>query len=94
MLPSILAKQLQQGMRDYIETTFPMTNTPFAGSLASLFDGKDGVYHQPYVSVKLPFRRADKMPEYFSATVSYKYHEQVITKSLYLSVSIVSRKEG
>ncbi len=35
----------------------------------------------------------DKMPEYFSATVSYKYHEQVITKSLYLAVSIPSGKE-
>ena len=65
MLPSILAKQLQQGIRDYIETTFPMTNTPFAGSLTSLFDEKDGVYHQPYISVKLPFRMADKMPGCF-----------------------------
>ena len=26
MLPSILAKQLQQGLSDYIGTTFPMTN--------------------------------------------------------------------
>ena len=26
MLPSILAKQLQKGIGDYIETTFPMTN--------------------------------------------------------------------
>ena len=30
MLPSILAKQLQQGIEDYVETTFPMTNEPFA----------------------------------------------------------------
>ena len=29
MLPSILAKQLQKGIGDYIETTFPMTNEPF-----------------------------------------------------------------
>lgn len=31
MLPSILAKQLEKGIGDYIETTFPMTNEPFKG---------------------------------------------------------------
>lgn len=64
-MPSILAKQLQQGIRDYIETTFPMTNKPFAGSLSSMFDGHDAVYHEPYVSVKLPFRKAEAMPDCF-----------------------------
>ena len=33
MLPSILAKQLQKGIGDYIETTFPMTNEPYGGAL-------------------------------------------------------------
>ena len=65
MLPSILAKQLQQGIRDYIETTFPMTNEPFAGSLSAMFDEHDAVYHAPYVSVKLPFRTAEEMPKCF-----------------------------
>ena len=65
MLPSILAKQLQQGIRDYIETTFPMTNEPFAGSLSSMFDEHDAVYHAPYVSVKMPFRKAEAMPDFF-----------------------------
>ena len=65
MLPSILAKQLQQGIRDYIETTFPMTNVPFAGSLSAMFDQHDAVYHAPYVSVKLPFRKAEAMPGCF-----------------------------
>ncbi len=65
MLPSILAKQLQQGIRDYIETTFPMTNAPFADSLAAMFDGHDAIYHDPYISVKLPFRTAEAMPDCF-----------------------------
>ena len=65
MLPSILAKQLQQGIRDYIETTFPMTNEPFAGSLSAMFDQHDAVYHAPYISVKLPFRTAEAMPDCF-----------------------------
>ncbi len=42
-----------------------MTNEPFAGSLSSMFDEHDAVYHAPYVSVKLPFRKAEAMPECF-----------------------------
>ena len=33
MLPAILARQLQTGIGDYIEATFPMTNEPFRGSM-------------------------------------------------------------
>ena len=67
MLPSILAKQLEKGIRDYIETTFPMTNGPFRGSIKKMLDTKDSVYHEPYVSVHLPFRVASKMPTCFEA---------------------------
>ena len=56
MLPSILAKQLEQGIGDYIETTFPMTNEPFTGSMENLISTKDSVYHEPYIAVRLPFR--------------------------------------
>ena len=58
MLPSILAKQLERGIGDYIETTFPMTNDPFRGSIRRMLEAKDSVYHEPYVSVRLPFRVA------------------------------------
>ena len=40
MLPSILAKQLEKGIGDYIETTFPMTNEPFRGSVHNLLNTK------------------------------------------------------
>ena len=43
MLPSILAKQLQKGIGDYIETTFPMTNEPFKGSVQNLLATKDSI---------------------------------------------------
>ena len=47
MLPSILAKQLQKGIGDYIETTFPMTNEPFKGSVEKMLANKGSVYQQP-----------------------------------------------
>lgn len=67
MLPSILAKQLEKGIGDYIETTFPMTNAPFKGSIQNMLATKDSVYHEPYVSVRLPFRVAEAMPTCFEA---------------------------
>ena len=67
MLPSILAKQLERGIGDYIETTFPMTNEPFKGSVEKLLATKDSVYHEPYVAVRLPFRVASQMPTCFEA---------------------------
>ena len=67
MLPSILAKQLQKGIGDYIETTFPMTNEPFKGSVQNLLAKKDSVYHEPYIAVRLPFRVASEMPTCFEA---------------------------
>ena len=67
MLPSILAKQLQKGLGDYIETTFPMTNEPFKGSVHNMLVTKDSVYHEPYVAVRLPFRVAESLPTCFEA---------------------------
>lgn len=67
MLPSILAKQLEQGIGDYIETTFPMTNEPFKGSVKKMIETKDSVFHEPYVSVRLPFRVAEHMPTQFQS---------------------------
>lgn len=67
MLPSILANQLQQGLADYIKTTFPMTNPAFQGSLEKMLATKDSVFHEPYVAVRLPFRVADEIPDLFKA---------------------------
>lgn len=73
MLPSILAKQLEKGLVDYIDTTFPMTNDPFKGSLKKLLSTKGAVYHDPYIAVRLPFRTAQELPKCFEAIQqSYK----------------------
>lgn len=78
MLPSILAKQLQKGIGDYIETTFPMTNEPFKGSVQKMLATKGSVYHEPYVAVRLPFRVAEEMPTCFEAIhPAYRTTEEI-----------------
>ncbi len=56
MLPSILARQYQEGLIDYIDTSFPITNSVFKDSLRNMLHTKDAVFHEPYVAVRLPFR--------------------------------------
>lgn len=36
MIPMVLARHIQSGLADYVETTFPMTNMPFRGSIRKL----------------------------------------------------------
>lgn len=67
MLPSILAGQLQQGLADYIKTTFPMTNPVFQDSLENMLKTKDSVCHEPYVAVRLPFRVSENSKDLFEA---------------------------
>lgn len=67
MLPSVLAKQLQAGLVDYIDTTFPITNSVFKDSLRNMLKTKDSVFHEPYVAVRLPFRVSDGDKNTFQA---------------------------
>ena len=76
MLPSILAKQLQQGLSDYIETTFPMTNPSFHGSLERMLKTPDAVFHEPYAAVRLPFRVAEDEDDRFES-IHYQFKPYV-----------------
>ena len=76
MLPSILARQLQTGIGDYIEATFPMTNEPFRGSIKKFIDTKDAVYHSPFFTVRMPFRTYTGDNNFFEAIHS-KYSPYV-----------------
>ncbi len=71
MLPSILSRQLEKGLKDYIEATFPMTNSCFKGSIDKLLKTKDAVYHEPYISVKMPFRTSDLETEFEGVKLNY-----------------------
>ncbi|MBR6598960.1 MAG: DEAD/DEAH box helicase, partial [Oscillospiraceae bacterium] len=76
MLPSVLARQLQTGIEDYIEATFPMTNGPFRGSLKKFINTNDAIYHEPYFTVRMPFRTYEGENNFFEAIHS-KYSPYV-----------------
>ena len=67
MIPSVLATQFREGLTDYVETTFPVTSPVFEGSIRHFLEKKDAFFHEPFVSVKLPFRVAEHGNERFDA---------------------------
>lgn len=67
MIPSILARQIQSGLTDYIDTTFPITNLVFKDSLKRMLKEPKKVFHEPYVAVRLPFRVTENKENLFQS---------------------------
>lgn len=80
MIPSVLARQLERGGRDYLATTFPILNEPFKSAFAKFSSSDGGLYLEPYTAIKLPFRTASDFPEDFFKAVHPKFTPYVHQK--------------
>ena len=67
MIPSVLASRFREGLKDYMETSYPITSPIFRDSLHDFLEKEDAFFHEPYISVKLPFRVAEHGMERFEA---------------------------
>ena len=65
MIPSVLSKQVQRGIEDFLKTTFPISNPFFEGIVDRLIDSRDELFKGPYLSMKLPFRLGSAETEFF-----------------------------
>jgi DEAD/DEAH box helicase domain-containing protein len=65
MIPSILARQLRQGVSDFLRTTFPVSTPFFHGIVDRLLASDGGVFKGPYLSIQLPFEQGKGGPDYF-----------------------------
>ena len=71
MLPSLVASELQQAIRAFLQAAFPMTTPGFrrpgGESMVDAFlAGNTRLFRGPYVSLGLPFRRAEGLQLPFS----------------------------
>ncbi|WP_462270445.1 DEAD/DEAH box helicase [Desulfobacter sp.] len=65
MIPSVLAHHVEQGIKDFIRTTFPVT-TPYFSSIIERFLSEPGVlFKGPYVDIQLPFQTGKTKEAYF-----------------------------
>lgn len=65
MIPSVIARQIQRGVADFLRTTFPITNPFFRDTLDKFLETPEMMFRGPYLSVKLPFRPAEPGPPAF-----------------------------
>ena len=66
MIPSVLSRQLRQGVEDFLQTTFPISTPFFHGIVDRLLSEKEGVFKGPFLSIQLPFRIGDSKKDHFS----------------------------
>jgi len=60
MIPSVLAHHVEQGIKDFLRTTFPVT-TPFFSTVIERFLNEPGtLFKGPYVDIQLPFLQRGK----------------------------------
>ncbi|MFW6178151.1 MAG: DEAD/DEAH box helicase [Desulfohalobiaceae bacterium] len=57
MIPSILSQQIDQGLKDFLATTFYSTNPFFHGMLDRFLDRDGALNKGPYISLQLPFQK-------------------------------------
>jgi DEAD/DEAH box helicase domain-containing protein len=65
MIPSVLAHQVQHGVKDFLRTTFPIATPHFHRLLESLLERDDGLFQGPYLAINLPFRQGEGGPDFF-----------------------------
>lgn len=74
MLPSILASQIERGVKNFLRTTFS-SSTPFFSHLLDDFLDNESVFKGPYLSMALPFRQGQMGCEAFdSFTLPFPPH--------------------
>jgi len=65
MIPSILSRQIRQGLIDFLNTTFPITTPLFHGILQDLLETEGEVFKGPYLRLGLPFEKARGEKDFF-----------------------------
>lgn len=66
MLPSVLSRQIETGISDFLRTTFPVTTPFFHGIIDRLIEQDQFLFKGPFLSIKLPFRTGQSGKTYFS----------------------------
>jgi DEAD/DEAH box helicase domain-containing protein len=84
MIPSVLAAQLQQGVEDFLKTTFPVSTPFFHGIIDRLLSREEGVFKGPFLSLQLPFRmgtgKTDHFPYLTQTFAPYLHQERAFAR--------------
>lgn len=83
MISSIFSQQIDQGLKDFLWTTFHTTN-PFFHRILGMFLADEGTLSRgPYVSLQLPFQKGESKEFFFHVPLGftpYRHYEQAIAR--------------
>jgi DEAD/DEAH box helicase domain-containing protein len=58
MLPPVISREIEEGIKSFLRTTFPSSTPTFERTLKTFLDEPGQVFKGPYYSLRLPFRPA------------------------------------
>lgn len=58
MLPTVISREIEEGMKSFLRTTFPSSTPTFEHTLETFLNEPGQVFKGPYYSLRLPFRPA------------------------------------
>ena len=73
MLPIVISREVEEGIKSFLRTTFPPSTSAFEQTLGSFLDEPGQVFKGPYYSLRLPFRPAPPQPLPFSSIERLPY---------------------
>jgi DEAD/DEAH box helicase domain-containing protein len=65
MIPSVLSQHVEQGIKDFLRTTFPVTTPFFSTIIEDFLDEPGKVFKGPYLDIQLPFQQGKSRTSYF-----------------------------
>lgn len=72
MLPAVVSREIEEGIKSFLRTTFPPSTPAFEHTLETFLDEPGRVFKGPYYGLRLPFRPAPEGPLPFEE-ISFPY---------------------
>lgn len=73
MLPAVISREVEAGIKSFLRTTFPPSTPAFEHTLETFLDEPGRVFKGPYYSLRPPFRPAPPQPLPFTTIQSFPY---------------------
>jgi DEAD/DEAH box helicase domain-containing protein len=84
MIPSVLSQHVEQGVKDFLRTTFPVSTPFFSNILERLLEEPGSLFKGPYLDIQLPFQQGKAGADYFSnlpmAFPPYQHQENAFNR--------------
>jgi DEAD/DEAH box helicase domain-containing protein len=62
MLPTVISREIEEGIKSFLRTTFPSSTPTFERTLETFLSEPGQVFRGPYYSLRLPFGRRRRGP--------------------------------